>query len=838
MRASFTQNPDSSYRAVPHGQEDAHTENYPLTDYQLSTGSNVHYSADGSHIPATSWDSNPGSATKVGPVVNVVRTATHKSSGPDSYSGTTPTWLPYTLRWRTLASIIVFTAVLEIVVIIVHALSARQKGLLADDGSASVNILTKLIPTLLAVVHGILLTMLLNDVKRTQPYANLASPSGASAGQSLTWIADAWWECLMASMPKRNIKRTNWAMLCTSVAFIFSFLIMSPFSSTLLVSQDVLFVKERAFSQLDISSALPLRADALGTTYFRTVGSLLQNATTSAWISDRRAVLPFWPSTIGSAPLGPILSDSAQTWSAKTTVFDVEIECQQMNLVDFAYLDWDDPEFKTTVPAHTAKLTSPSGCSLDLIIASGDEFAAVGGASWSDPRQTNRTTLGLDFKSPFDLSGCNQDEIILLSGPVSQATPANATLTGQICRTSYFMGEPSVTVTLSKSATSVVIDESEYSAIRQLIPSTVADLPSFQRVFLNNTNWSTHLVKPKGSQRAFAFGPAFMLSALYDFDSAQMVADSSLLQNAGRVKQRFFGELLRDVFDTASGSAAIKTTGTTTDTRRRVVVVSAVAIILEVFLFLQLVLLSAVLVTTRISRRPLGLFADPAPPIRVAKLISNEPDTLQSLDSLHGTSSRELEVALSDKRYMLSEGHIHLVSPEGSGRLTDMSTSQKLQAPQPGSLTSTHTEKQSYTFSLWMFIVLIFLLSAVLIVIAYLYWYADAVGLYQTAFVYAFDISVGGLDLGDVNPASLLTTLVAVIIGLWWGSLDTALRRIQPYLILAKRPITKSRSQGVLISYVSSYLLLAAWRALKHTHWVLALVCTGAFLSEIRMFFD
>ncbi|KAI0199994.1 hypothetical protein F4808DRAFT_471185 [Astrocystis sublimbata] len=793
MHTSLTQRTGPSYRAVPYAQDDALTEDYALTDYRSSRNSTGHHPADVPLLPTPSCDSDAGSTTRAG---HVVRDRIQDCSNPN-VSGTRLTWLPYMLRWPTLVAILAFTAALGVIVVIVHAISASHKGLVADDGSGSLIILSKFIPTLLAVIHGILLTMLLNDVKRTQPFANLASSSGALAGQSLTWVADTWWECLVASLPKRNIKKTSWAMLCTSVAFIFSFLIVSPFSSTLLVSKDVLFVEERAFSQLNISSALPLRAHPVGTTCFRTVSNLLQNVTTSAWITDSRAILPFWPSTINDAPLGPILTDSAQTWLAKTTVFDVEMECEQMKLVEFVSFDLYHAEGNFTTSSKRARLLSLSGCSLTITLTEGGALYATGGAVWSGLRGTS----------------------------------ANATVLGQICKTNFFMGYPTVTVTLSKSASSVEIDESVYSSIRKPIPDTVADSSSFQRVFLNTTNWSMHLKKPVGSPRAFASGPAIMLSALYDYSPEKMVADSYFLQNAGRVKQRFFGELLRDVFDTASGSDAIKTTGTTSETKRRVVVVPSVAIILEISLVLQFILLSTVLVTTRISRRPLGLFADPAPPIRVAKLISNQPDTLKSLEYLHGTSSKDLALSLSDKRYLLSQGRIHLASTKGGPN--DMSSSQESHSPQPSLLNASGAEKQSYTFSLWVFIVLLFLLSAVLTVIAYLYWYSDAVGLYQTAFVYAFNISFGGLDLGDVNPASLLTTLVAVIIGLWWGSLDTALRRIQPYLILAKKPITKSRSEGVLISYVSSYLLLAAWRAFKRTHWVLALVCTGAFLSEI-----
>ena len=72
---------------------------------------------------------------------------------------------------------------------------------------------------------------------------------------------------------------------------------------------------------------------------------------------------------------------------------------------------------------------------------------------------------------------------------------------------------------------------------------------------------------------------------------------------------------------------------------------------------------------------------------------------------------------------------------------------------------------------------LLSLLGATLIALATLYWYDRTYGLYQTAFVYAVKASVQGLDLGIVNPAAIITTLVAVIIGLWWGSIDITLRK-------------------------------------------------------------
>ncbi|KAJ2985066.1 hypothetical protein NUW58_g5732 [Xylaria curta] len=835
MRAPFAQTPPPQYRTLPHTPEDVHIEQYfPLADYRSSRSSAIRHRQDpppdATRVPPPSWDSEASSATRVG---DIALNETHKSPDSDGFA-TTPAWLPYALRWPCLSAILAFAVVLEILVVIVHAISARDLGLVTDDGSGGIVVLSKFVPTLLAVIHAIFLSILLNDVKRTQAFANLASPSGAPAKLSLTWTADTWWESLVASFPKRHTKKTNWAMLCATVAFMIGFLIVSPFSSTLLVSQDVLFAEKAPFSQLDISSALPLQANPIATTYFRTVSNILQNVTTSAWITDRYAVLPFWPSTIDSVPLGPIIPDSGQTWSANTMVFDVEMNCEQMDLVESVPLDWFDPELNYTSPAYRVRLLSPSGCALNLTLMGGNGLYASGGTVWSGLRNINVTDFSLSSDDPFDISGCTQDEIIYLSKSLRWATATNATVIGQACNTNYYMGDTSVTVTLSKSSSLVEIDELEYSSTRKPIPSAVADLPSFRDVFLNNTNWGIHLKKPLKSSRAFAFGPAILLSALYNFSPEEMATDVSFVRNLGRVKQRFFSELLRGAFGAVSDGDTIKLAGTIAETRRRMVVVPSVAIVLEVFIFLQIILLSTVLITTRLSRRPLGLFVDPAPPIRIAKLISGEEGTLQSLNSLHGASSKELALSLLEKRYLLNRGEIRLLTPEGLEDPHDSSFSQKQASYQHNLLDSTHPDKQTFAFSIWMFIILILLLSTALIAIAYLYWYSDAIGLYQTAFVYAFNISVGDLNLGNVNPASLVTTIVAVSIGLWWGSLDTALRRIQPYLALAKRPITRSGSEGVSISYVSSYLLWAAWRAIKRSHWVLALVCTGAFLSEIR----
>ncbi|KAI1160922.1 hypothetical protein F5B18DRAFT_469974 [Nemania serpens] len=96
------------------------------------------------------------------------------------------TWLPYTLRWIPLSLVLTLYLLLEIAVTVVHAISSRNSGLVRDDGLSAITVGNKFVPTLSAVVSGLLAMILLDDVKRTEPFASLASPSGATAKVALT----------------------------------------------------------------------------------------------------------------------------------------------------------------------------------------------------------------------------------------------------------------------------------------------------------------------------------------------------------------------------------------------------------------------------------------------------------------------------------------------------------------------------------------------------------------------------------------------------------------------------------------------------------------------------
>ncbi|KAI0437070.1 hypothetical protein F4803DRAFT_540245 [Xylaria telfairii] len=291
-----------------------------------------------------------------------------------------------------------------------------------------------------------------------------------------------------------------------------------------------------------------------------------------------------------------------------------------------------------------------------------------------------------------------------------------------------------------------------------------------------------------------------------------------------RLKQRFFGELLRDCFSDNRFREPTRTLGTIITSPRRLVVAEAVAITLEVALLIILGSLSALFVLTRPTRRPLGLDADPSSAMSIAKLLSDDTETMRSFLTVHTSTKAKTNATPLKHQYGMEQGKLRLISRKTQKHAADRD--------HESTFTQAHKGKEKSTvFSIWSLIALAIVLATVMIAILTLYIYSKGHKLYQKAFVYTVSVSVGGVSLGAVNSASIVTTLVAVTISLWWGSLDTSLRKAQPFLALAMGPVTGSK--GASISYRSSYLLWASARAARRKHWFLFLVCTGAFQSQI-----
>ncbi|RVX66331.1 hypothetical protein B0A52_09762 [Exophiala mesophila] len=689
-------------------------------------------------------------------------------------------WLPITLRLQYLTTIIVLTIVILALVIALHVRSSIHSGLGDDNGSSGTFFVSRFLPTLVAVCYVFSLSVILNDVKRTEPYARLSSPHGAPISNTLFYSP------------------------------------LSPFSSTFLVAQDVTFSRDRPFEQLSLSSELPIQAVASSTTYFRTIGNILQNVTTSAWITEKYAILPFWPATQTSKSLGAFLSSQSEVWNAETLVVSTELECEPLKLEDASLVDIPP----NTQPVSSFRLTSDSGCMLSMAVDNRTGTSSL--SYWTLP-----SNFAPDDAISSNSTGCIGDDAMLFStapftGNYSIAEPdPDVQAIGFLCSAGYYFANASVSVTVGLDESVVSVDDQAYLRNKSPIPDSFLDIAGLQTLFLNKTSWPQRLFAGKANMEIL--GPGALLSASYEYSTETILQDQDLRSRITQVKQRFLGEIFRDVFDSALVSAESQTSilGQVLSNTRRIVVVPVVAITLEVVLSLNLVLLLIALFASRLPRRPLELSADPTKSISVANLVCKEPSTMQQLGGSDPINPLGLLLHIQNLWCQIVDNTLYLFP------------SKDFNAESNKKLIKNLTKRNSLPSVLHLLPVILLFASLLVVAaaIGVLLGFSETEGLYQTAFVYQLDFNVGGMQLDTINPASILTTLLAVCIALWWGSVDSSMRKLQPFLALAKEPVTGE--DGVSLTYEASYMLWAAFRAVKRRHWLLALVSCGAFYAEI-----
>lgn len=727
-------------------------------------------------------------------------------------------WLPITLRLQYLTTIIVLTIVILAAVVALHVSSKLHSGLGDDDGSSGIFFVSRFLPTLIAVCYVFSLSVILNDVKRTEPYARLSSPGGAPISNTLFYSPRAWWVTFYHSFPnKQRGQGFSFTMFCAALSFILGILIFSPFSSTFLVAQDVTFSQDRSFTQLSLSSELPIQAVASSTTYFRTIGNILQNVTTSAWITEKYAILPFWPLAQTPKPLGAFLSSQNEIWNAETLVVSTELKCEPLKLSDASLVDVPS----NRQPVTSFRLTSDSGCRISMAFDNSTGTTAL--AYWTAP-----SDFAPDDALESNSTGCVGDEAMIFStapfsGNYSVAEPdPNVQAVGFLCSAEYYFANASVSVTVGPDESMISVDDQAYLRNRSPIPDSFLDVSGFQRLFLNKTAWPQRLFAGKESMEIL--GPGALLAASYEFSAKSLVQDQLLQSKVTKLKQRFLGEMMRDVFDSAvvSTEPQVSLSGQVLSNHRRIVVVPVVAITLEVVLSLNLILLLVTLMSSRLPRRPLELSADPATSIAVANLVCKESKTMQQLGGPNAVNPLGILLQVRDFWCQIADNTLYLFPSDNVDAKTD-----------DRKLTKKLTTRNSLPSVLHLIPVILLFTSLIAIAaaISVLLGFSETEGLYQTAFVYQLDFKVAGMELDAINPASILTTFLAVCISLWWGSVDSSMRKLQPFLALAKEPV--KGQDGASLTYEASYMLWAAFRAVKRRHWLLALVSCGAFYAEI-----
>ncbi|CZT43812.1 uncharacterized protein RSE6_03900 [Rhynchosporium secalis] len=773
----------------------------------------------------------------------IIRTSSTSSRAVHPANSKQPLWIPYALEWPWMLGIIAFGIMLLVIVIVFHSISSETEGAMDDTESSSAYFAWHFLPTLLAVTYSIMLMIIQDAVKRTEGLARLANVGGASASASILRTPGPWWSAFVDSFPRQgNGSRFSPAMFSVVVAYILGFLIISPFSGALLSSKELMMSMKTAMVRVQPASGQVMRPRLDTSEFYAAIGHTFQNVGISPWITDTYTVLPFWPANI-KRPTGSSFDTAAGDWTAKTSVYQTNLLCEDMRLVggpnhiNYTY----DPKPKRQGLGFdnitSLKFASDSGCRYGVSHYEFSMFSTYdeGMFYWSNVTGVNINTFLSAKPWPFNelflnhTTQCDNSDIFLtvLNRPFNSSGTGNAAsyeVAGKVCRQSYFEAKLPVTVSIGAGSTTFQFDQDDFQRSRIPIDSNNINITAFHEAFFSSS-WDDYLrydITPSriNFSRPILGGPANILGAGYNFKIPGMLQDPEFAAKASKIKQHTFGLALHAAIQNITAVTGIE--GEIRTRQRRIVVAPGVAITLEIVLGLATILLLVTFWTTRLHRRLLGLSQDIGIPNTVASLIAAQCKSSHDLQEISGMS-------VTDARYMLA-GYSYTI---GNGNL-QMSPSTPRRSITPFvRLTRTRnmarTRWEPLILSTWAIVGFIFVLTALLAAISFLYWYSRNHGLYQSGFVYEASWSIG--ELGAIAPYSIIPTLIAVVVGLWWDAIDVSFRTAQPFVSMTKGP-TIGRN-GSALSYQSSYLAWAGLRAIKRRHWLLAFVSTGAFLSQI-----
>ena len=375
------------------------------------------------------------------------------------------------------------------------------------------------------------------------------------------------------------------------------------------------------------------------------------------------------------------------------------------------------------------------------------------------------------------------------------------------------MASVSVTVALAGDKPEISFDEADFLQNRVTIPDTLINTTLFQDMTLSS-KWNTYMI----SSSSMMGGASVILGALYDYNMTKLVNDPDLVLSAAKAKQRYFGEVIQSALSQDNAAQLVPMQALIRAVESRVVVQAGPAIAMGILFSLCFLLLLVVWWTSRLNHRPLNLTKDPATTAGVAHLVTLNSRAISGFRSFRQPSSNDLQKRLGNEWFYTDSQGLSRNYPDRA-RNEEMTQSKN---GTPGLL------------RLPALIGMVVILVAVVVGVCVLYRYAEASDLYQTAFVYQFNVSFLSASMSSIAPFSMIPTIIAVLIGLWWSTIDENFRRLQPYLSMAKDD--PPYRQGLDLSYQTSYWFWAASKAAFNKHWLLFLVTLGSTLTPVCAF--
>ncbi|KAF2117412.1 hypothetical protein BDV96DRAFT_644835 [Lophiotrema nucula] len=809
------------------------------------------------------------------------------------YGGITKrNWMPFTLRWQFLLLPMAFAFLLCIILALLVWYSHQHYGLGVDNGSSAVLFGWRFTPTLIAVLYAQITVIIFEDVKRTEPFARMAKPppGGASAEETVLETSKPWWTTLYNELfRKKKGHKRSWALICSAIINIIAILVISPLSSALLVSDEIVIPKSMPFTRMIPKAQLSLKADR--GSYFRTMATTFQqNLSTSAWVSDASITLPFWVSS-EQPQLGPRIESTYSSWNAETTRFSSDFKCQNMSvtgptmsnktfsaLADVDSFGGDGKLANGTATMMMASFSSDDGCKYELTLHPTAELAYYGGLIWSNtstyfvqPDAKIKINFGHSFysslgpKSPYarmnSTKECRDRDIIIMSTPW-QATfiqqeaggpgflknkfgvSKDLQMRAYLCESQFTMAKMPISAAMSPGLDSKVQAKGTlYVQNDTEIPETIMDTTRFQSLVSGQDDWSRFLTNIKSDPKTTE-----QVQPLVSIDEQQnqrMAGDLAVFAGPARVLGALANNNIKtamsnpDLVDQAARlhgrffgevlQAALAAPGST-DTEP----IQGTASTLQTRVIVITGIGIALSVLAFISFFLLLVVFWFSRLARRPLNLSSDPASTVGTSVLLDPRRARTNTLRSMHKSSKSELHGALRAETFQTLDRKLHHIDSGMSRSTGSSASTSKKSRDWrpiAIRLRSLLPLAGLLAAVLVALVVLDSFSQRSRLYQVAFVYEVDIPKLGAYFSKFAPISIAPTIIGIAIGLWWDQVDMTFRILQPYISMSREETPICAGAG--LTYRSKTWVGAAVKAARNRHWVLFLIAVGSTLCQV-----
>jgi hypothetical protein len=738
-------------------------------------------------------------------------------------------WLPVTLRLPFLTLLTTVSLALGFGVLALTVYSMQYHGLgVGSDGYASIIFFGwRFSPTLIVTIYGILVASLLNDVRRTEIFARMSRSGGASASTTLCFPARSWWNDPFDALNKRtNNGVYSWALLLTSLSYILVLLVLAPLSAGLLAPASIQYRRSASFNRAHLADNFTWQTDSWDLTSFRTISGAVLNQSTSAWLSDH-LILPFWPLDLLVPPLGSSFGGiESQQWSAETDVYKAELNCVPMELlqiydnVTVSHVErlYNGSLYTSKTNTTIFELDSHDGCRISITGEHGyqDMWVEHGGGWWANRANYSVANTPHDYSNATDR--CEDRALIFAKGPGFDVPSTG--IQAHICSRSIYSASIMVNVTINQSSTSVTFNQDEFRRERAVwqLEGHTHNHSSFEQAFLS-PDWATKFphfaqdLNHRGDDDVPWFdGPLLPIAVDHANNATEVVGSVDIAHEVSRLYQQFFGEML--LLALQSKWMQKETLGQITMLDRRISVSAGIGLTIGLLFMFLACFITLVTYHTRLIRRPLNLHQDPGGIAAAASLMTDHKTRSDFLGTDH-VSKRALKARLDDHTFSMEYGKLLFID----GDTNEISRVDRDRDPRPVLLRG------------WMGPVLLLTLFALIAALFVLFHMSRAkAGIHQSAFVYQLSLDVLGATT-TMAPYSIIPTLCAVGIKLWFEAIGDVFKRLQPYITMSKAPTKLPNS--VLAEYVNTPTPFVSVKAIQHSHWLLVMIGLGALATEV-----